>query len=95
MTPDHVTPDQVTLIRRRDDVEPTWTDGALADALAPGGRYLIDTFIADTVLAKFEPMFSGDHHVAVWAHVGGFLTGVLLVKVFENRHLVVRRSPTR
>jgi membrane associated rhomboid family serine protease len=30
--------------------------------------------------------------VAVWAHVGGFLTGVLLVKLFENRHLVVRRT---
>jgi membrane associated rhomboid family serine protease len=30
--------------------------------------------------------------VAVWAHVGGFLTGVLLVKFFENRHLVVRRT---
>jgi membrane associated rhomboid family serine protease len=28
----------------------------------------------------------------VWAHVGGFLTGVLLVKFFENRHLVVRRT---
>jgi membrane associated rhomboid family serine protease len=33
--------------------------------------------------------------VAVWAHVGGFVSGVLLVKFFENRHLVVRRSPTR
>jgi membrane associated rhomboid family serine protease len=31
--------------------------------------------------------------VAVWAHVGGFLTGVVLVKFFENRHLVVRRTP--
>src|SRR3954470_1725029 len=30
--------------------------------------------------------------VAVWAHVGGFITGVLLVKFFENRHLVVRRT---
>jgi membrane associated rhomboid family serine protease len=30
--------------------------------------------------------------VAVWAHVGGFLTGVLLVKLFENRQLVVRRT---
>ena len=30
--------------------------------------------------------------VAVWAHVGGFLTGVVLVKFFENRHLVVRRT---
>jgi len=32
--------------------------------------------------------------VAVWAHVGGFLAGVVLVKLFENRHLVVRRSPS-
>ena len=32
--------------------------------------------------------------VAVWAHVGGFLTGVLLVKLFENRHLVVKRFPS-
>jgi membrane associated rhomboid family serine protease len=30
--------------------------------------------------------------VAVWAHVGGFVTGVLLVKLFENRRLVVRRT---
>src|SRR3954471_7045768 len=30
--------------------------------------------------------------VAVWAHVGGFVTGVLLVKFFENRRLVVRRT---
>ena len=32
--------------------------------------------------------------VAVWAHVGGFVAGVLLVKLFENRHLVVRRAPS-
>ena len=30
--------------------------------------------------------------VAVWAHVGGFVTGLLLVKVFEDRRLVARRS---
>ena len=29
--------------------------------------------------------------VAVWAHVGGFLAGVALVKLFENRTLVRRR----
>jgi membrane associated rhomboid family serine protease len=29
--------------------------------------------------------------IAVWAHLGGFVTGVLLVKLFENRRLVVRR----
>jgi hypothetical protein len=27
----------------------------------------------------------------VWAHVGGFVTGVLLVKLFDNRSLVSRR----
>jgi membrane associated rhomboid family serine protease len=29
--------------------------------------------------------------VAVWAHVGGFVAGVLLVKIFENRALVEAR----
>jgi membrane associated rhomboid family serine protease len=29
--------------------------------------------------------------VAVWAHVGGFVAGVLLVKLFENRTLVAAR----
>src|SRR5687768_1850452 len=32
--------------------------------------------------------------VAVWAHVGGFVAGVILVKFFENRHLVVLRIPS-
>jgi membrane associated rhomboid family serine protease len=30
--------------------------------------------------------------VAVWAHVGGFVAGVVLVKLFENRALVRRRT---
>ncbi|HEX8905402.1 MAG TPA: rhomboid family intramembrane serine protease [Longimicrobiaceae bacterium] len=29
--------------------------------------------------------------VAVWAHVGGFVAGVVLIKVFENRRLVEAR----
>jgi membrane associated rhomboid family serine protease len=33
--------------------------------------------------------------VAVWAHVGGFLTGVLLIKLFEDRRLVARRDAIR
>ena len=32
--------------------------------------------------------------IAVWAHVGGFIAGVLLVKVFENPRLVAQRSVT-
>jgi membrane associated rhomboid family serine protease len=30
--------------------------------------------------------------IAVWAHVGGFVAGVVLVKVFENHALVRRRT---
>jgi len=30
--------------------------------------------------------------VAVWAHIGGFVAGVVLVKLFENRQLVAARS---
>jgi membrane associated rhomboid family serine protease len=30
--------------------------------------------------------------VAVWAHIGGFVAGVILVKIFENPRLVARRS---
>jgi membrane associated rhomboid family serine protease len=29
--------------------------------------------------------------VAVWAHVGGFLAGALLIRAFEEPHLVERR----
>jgi membrane associated rhomboid family serine protease len=30
--------------------------------------------------------------VAVWAHVGGFIAGAVLVKLFENKSLVLRRD---
>jgi membrane associated rhomboid family serine protease len=33
--------------------------------------------------------------VAVWAHIGGFVAGVLLVKLFEKRSLVAERSRLR
>ena len=41
-------------------------------------------------LSPMRPEISGG--VAVWAHVGGFLTGVALVKLFENPRLVRRRT---
>ena len=46
-----------------------------------------------TGLPELSPMrreVSGG--VAVWAHVGGFVAGVVLVKVFENPRLVRRRT---
>jgi membrane associated rhomboid family serine protease len=33
--------------------------------------------------------------VAVWAHIGGFVTGLVLVKIFENRSLVAQRNAIR
>jgi membrane associated rhomboid family serine protease len=33
--------------------------------------------------------------VAVWAHIGGFLAGMILVKVFENPRLVAQRNAIR
>ena len=33
--------------------------------------------------------------VAVWAHIGGFVTGMILVKVFENPTLVAQRNAIR
>jgi membrane associated rhomboid family serine protease len=33
--------------------------------------------------------------VAVWAHIGGFLAGVVLIKAFENPRLVAMRDAIR
>jgi membrane associated rhomboid family serine protease len=41
-------------------------------------------------LNQVDPEVSGG--VAVWAHIGGFVAGVLLIKLFENRNLVQRRT---
>ena len=41
-------------------------------------------------LSPLRPDISGG--VAVWAHVGGFVAGVVLVKLFENRALVAERK---
>ena len=41
-------------------------------------------------LSPMRPEVSGG--VAVWAHVGGFLAGVILVKLFENPTLVAKRK---
>ena len=44
-------------------------------------------------LPHLGPDVLGD--VAVWAHVGGFVAGVALVKLFENRRLVDIRTAER
>ena len=44
-------------------------------------------------LMPMRPEVSGG--VAVWAHVGGFVAGVILIKLFENRRLVAKRDEIR
>jgi membrane associated rhomboid family serine protease len=43
-------------------------------------------------LMEVRPEVSGG--VAVWAHVGGFVAGILLVKFFENRQFTAEREST-
>jgi membrane associated rhomboid family serine protease len=44
-------------------------------------------------LMPMRPEISGG--VAVWAHVGGFVAGVVLIKLFENRRRVAERDAIR
>jgi membrane associated rhomboid family serine protease len=44
-------------------------------------------------LMPMRPEVSGG--VAVWAHVGGFVAGVILIKLFENPRLVEKRDRIR
>ena len=50
----------------------------------------VQVFTGLPELMPVRPEVSGG--VAVWAHVGGFVTGALLIKVFEDRNLVRRRT---
>ncbi|HXC25488.1 MAG TPA: rhomboid family intramembrane serine protease, partial [Gemmatimonadaceae bacterium] len=50
--------------------------------------FLLQLFQGLAELGPVRPDVSGG--VAVWAHVGGFVTGLLLVKLFVNRTLVAR-----
>jgi membrane associated rhomboid family serine protease len=41
-------------------------------------------------LASVDPAMSDG--VAVWAHIGGFATGLVLVRLFVDRKLIARRT---
>jgi len=51
--------------------------------------FLIQVFTGLPELTRMRPDVSGG--VAVWAHVGGFVAGVALVKLFANPRLLARR----
>jgi membrane associated rhomboid family serine protease len=44
-------------------------------------------------LSPMRPEISGG--VAVWAHIGGFIAGMILVKLFENPAMVAKRKLIR
>ena len=48
-----------------------------------------------TGLPTLSPMPEVNGGVAVWAHIGGFVAGVALVKLFESRRLVELRNEIR
>jgi membrane associated rhomboid family serine protease len=55
--------------------------------------FLLQLFEGLAELGPVRPDVSSG--VAVWAHVGGFVTGLLLIKLFENRTLVARPLRSR
>ena len=56
----------------------------------PAWMVLILWFGLQVLAGYHDPGMAGG--VAVWAHVGGFVAGVVLVKLFENRALVAARQ---
>ena len=48
-------------------------------------------FLIQAVSASVTPSAAGGGGVAFWAHVGGFVAGVVLIKVFERRDLVAAK----
>jgi membrane associated rhomboid family serine protease len=58
----------------------------------PAWVVLLFWFALQVLSGYSTPMDRGGGGVAFWAHVGGFVAGVLLVKLFENRTLVDARK---
>ena len=59
----------------------------------PAWLVLGEWFVVQMLSGLMEPGMGGG--VAFWAHVGGFVAGVVLVKLFENRKLVEARRRHR
>jgi membrane associated rhomboid family serine protease len=55
----------------------------------PAWLVLLYWFALQVLSGALAPLEGGG--VAFWAHVGGFVAGVVLVKLFENRQLVAAR----
>jgi membrane associated rhomboid family serine protease len=53
----------------------------------------LQLFMGLPQLTTIRPDASGG--VAVWAHIGGFVAGVVLIKLFENKHYTSQRTVWR
>jgi membrane associated rhomboid family serine protease len=62
----------------------------------PAWMVLIYWFGVQAASAYLSPMRADvSSGVAVWAHIGGFVAGMLLVKIFEDPRLVAQRNAIR
>jgi membrane associated rhomboid family serine protease len=62
----------------------------------PAWLLLIWWFGVQVLTAYMTPLRADvSSGVAVWAHIGGFVGGMILVKVFQNPQLVARRNTIR
>jgi membrane associated rhomboid family serine protease len=55
--------------------------------------FVLQVIIGLPQLTTLRPDVSGG--VAVWAHIGGFVAGVVLIKLFENRRYTSQRTTGR
>jgi len=53
----------------------------------PAGLFL-GLWFAIQLFSSFAPQAEGGGGVAFWAHIGGFIAGLVLIKLFANRQLV-------
>jgi membrane associated rhomboid family serine protease len=62
----------------------------------PAWLLLIWWFGMQVIAAYMTPLRADvSSGVAVWAHIGGFVSGILLIKVFSNPQLVGKRNAIR
>ena len=79
-------------VRRIEDL-PSINHGAVKLAADDLGVESFGLQVLEAYATPLRPDVSSG--VAVWAHIGGFVAGMLLIKLFENPRLVRERNTIR